>query len=170
MILNTLNDMIYLIFILISVFFYIKMKNSNSNFFYQDKKVLDIKRQLMMQVLADKGYSSSERRIFNMAFKFFMDNPERFDGATIVGDNYTIEGLSATAMKHDYNCIFLDRKSLKKYVQCRLIVDKFYRDDLIRVKRKYWINKLTSNVMFVFLIATAPLYFYMTGGTKINDR
>lgn len=158
-----------IISILVFVFLYWKMKTSSSRFFYQDKKKLDLKRQLMMQVLIDKGFSTRERHSFNMAFKFFIDNPDRFDGATIVGDNYTIEGLSATAMKHDYRCIMLSRKSLKKYVKGRIIVDNEYKNDLIRVKRKYWINKITSNIMCYFLIATSPIYFYITGGIRKHD-
>lgn len=159
----------FLLTISILIFLYLKMKTSRSSFFFKDKNILDLKRQLMMQVLIDKGYSNKERIIFNMAFKFFIENPSRFDGATIVGDHYLIEGLSPTAMKHDYKCIMISRKSLKFYVKRRIECDTEYRNDLIKVKRKYWINKATAYIMWGFLIITSPIYYYLTGGKKKHD-
>lgn len=152
------------IILLILVFLYWKMKTSKSFYFFQNDVVLLQKWELIRLILKDKGYSEIEILHFQFAYDYFRDHVSRFDGATIVGDNYTIEGLSVTAMKHDYDCIMIKRTSLKHYIKKRIEVDTNYRDDLIQVKRKYFINTLTAYIMWFFLIATSPLYFYLTGG------
>jgi len=90
------------------------LKMSKSDFFKQDKKVLEDKRDnLLIPLLRDFRFSEKEIEDFKQAYNYFMLHPEKFDGATIVADIYTIYKLDVSAMKHDYD-YFTDGSFLKR--------------------------------------------------------
>lgn len=154
--------MIYVILFL--AFIYIKMKLSKSTYFSQDREKLADDRHLLILTLRNKGFTETEIDKFLVAFDAFRNFPNvfKFDGATIIGDCYTIKGLSATAMKHDYDCIIADKSSFFAYLKDRLKCDKEYRNNLIKSKRKLFINTIFAYCIWIGLVITIPIYYLLT--------
>lgn len=156
--------MIYVYITAFLVFIYIKMKLSKSTYFSQDREKLSDDRHLLSLVLLNKGFLYNEISDFLTAFDAFRNFPSvfDFDGATIIGDCYTIDRLSATAMLHDYDCIIADKSSLKAYFKDRLKCDKKYRNNLIKSKRKLFINTIFAYCIWIGLVITIPIYYLLT--------
>lgn len=154
--------MIYVFLFL--AFIYIKMKLSKSNYFSQDREKLADDRHLLALTLANKGFKPYEVKNILHSFDSFVNFPSvfQFDGATIIGDCYTINGLSATAMKHDYDCIIADKTSFFAYLKDRLKCDKEYRNNLIKSKRKLFINTIFAYCIWIGLVITIPIYYLLT--------
>lgn len=82
------------------------MFGSKNNFFKQDIKNLKLARTMLKKYLRIKGRKFSYIKEHIEAYDYFTENPEDYDGATIVkdlvdirvGDNY----LDLEAMLHDY--------------------------------------------------------------------
>lgn len=81
------------------------MLGSKSDFFKQPKKVLFLKKEQVIRFLALKGYNSEQIEVYLKAYNYFCENPEKYDGATIVKDLCDIKGLDLDAMVHDYHYI-----------------------------------------------------------------
>ena len=81
------------------------MLGSKSNFFNQSTQVLKNARANAYTILRVKGYYLDEVDIYMKAFDYFSQNPEQFDGATVVKDLVDIPGLDLDAMLHDYQYI-----------------------------------------------------------------
>lgn len=156
--------MIYIYIILFLAFIYVKMKLSKSTYFSQDRGKLAEDRHLLALTLANKGFKPHEVNKFLVAFDAFTNFPKvyDFDGATIIGDCYTINGLSATAMKHDYDCIIANKTSFLAYFKDRLKCDKEYRNNLIKSKRKLFINVIFAYSIWIGLVITIPIYYLLT--------
>jgi len=154
--------MIYVILFL--AFIYVKMKLSKSTYFSQDREKLSDDRHLLSLTLANKGFKPNEIKNILHSFDAFVNFPSvfQFDGATIIGDCYTINGLSATAMQHDYDCIVADKTSLKTYLKDRLKCDKEYRNNLIKSKRKLFINIIFAYIIWLGLTISIPIYYLLT--------
>lgn len=90
---------------------------SRNNFFTQDAKTLNSLRESVVVYLKIKGYNYKEIEIYTDAFAYFCENPEKFDGATIVKDLDDLPNLDLDAMVHDYNYIVqkVARNFIKKY-------------------------------------------------------
>ena len=81
------------------------MLGSRSNYFYQSKDVLNHNQKVMVRYLVDMNYTMMQVGIYEKAFEYFCENPNKFDGATIVKDLCHIPGLDLNAMLHDYHYI-----------------------------------------------------------------
>lgn len=156
--------MILIPLVLFLAFIYLKMRLSKSTYFQQDREKLADDRFLLTLVLKNKGFTQSEINQFLSAFNAFKNFPSvfKFDGATIVGDSYTINGLSATAMLHDYDCIIADNSNFVNYLNDRLLADKKYRRNLIKSKRKLVINTIFAYILWFGLVITIPIYYLIT--------
>ena len=64
------------------------------------------KRKDVITYLRLKGLSHLND-YFLEAFDFFVFNPDDFDGATLVKDLTDIQGLTLSAMRHDYDTLIL---------------------------------------------------------------
>jgi len=78
------------------------MLGSKSNYFHQDKAHLDKCDLDVRTYLWIKGYSIPQVAIYLNAFDYFRENPNEFDGATLVRDLCDIPGLDIDALYHDY--------------------------------------------------------------------
>lgn len=139
---------IYLIPIAYIVWLFVKSK---SDFFTQDREVLADKRQLLILVLMDRGFSETQQSEILNAFDMFKNFPSQFqfDGATILADFQTIKGLDIPAMMHDYRYIKLRNTSFKVYLKGKLKADVQYGKDM-RMMGVTWLNAW-SRVMLLFL-------------------
>lgn len=79
------------------------MLGSHSHFFTQEKEILEKRRNQIIFFLKDIW--NREEHVINFylkAYDFFCENPDQFDGATIVKDLSIIPNLDIWAMIHDY--------------------------------------------------------------------
>lgn len=79
------------------------MFGSKSNYFNQDKETLATCREKVIQYLILKGYELSGIAIYLKAFDYFVENPNGFDGATLVKDLCDLPGLDLDALLHDFH-------------------------------------------------------------------
>lgn len=81
------------------------MYGSQSDYFYKEEKELKILQKKMKLLLYLKGYTTPEQKVYAKAFSFFILNPHKFDGATIVKDLHDLPGLDTDPMLHDYHYV-----------------------------------------------------------------
>ena len=81
------------------------MLGSKSPFFLQSPEVLSKAKGDLYTLLRLKGYYLDQVAIYTKAYDYFCQNPDGFDGATIVKDLCDIPGLDLDAMLHDYHYI-----------------------------------------------------------------
>jgi len=83
------------------------MLGSKNYFFYQLNSVLYKKRLELRQTLSYFGIQ--DLTIWLNAYDYFCLYPHKYDGATIVKDLATIQGLDACAMVHDYRYLHIEK-------------------------------------------------------------
>ncbi len=102
------------------------MYGSRNDFFKQSKDKLTKQRRLLVNVLSALDRSESDKAEYLFAFNYFCNNPEDYDGATIVKDLVDVRRgecyLDADAMLHDYEYIIGEADTIKS----RWICDKKY--------------------------------------------
>lgn len=95
-----------ILFLLLMFYLYIKSKN---NFFFLPKEELEIAKNKMIANLKNLGRDEDYIDKCIVSYDWFSNNPERYDGSTIVLDLCTIyhkgEGLEVESMNHDYDWI-----------------------------------------------------------------
>lgn len=78
---------------------------SKNNTFHKKGFELAIIKGNMFDLLWLKGRNYEENLKYIEAFDFFIDHPDKFDGATIVKDLNDLPNLDLDAMLHDYQYI-----------------------------------------------------------------
>lgn len=79
------------------------MIGSKNKFFFQPTNILLKNKTKLIYLLRDIWQRDEKIiQIYLDAYKYFMDNPSDYDGATIVKDLKAIPGLDIWAMLHDY--------------------------------------------------------------------
>ena len=131
-----------IISILLIIWLVYKVKTSKSTFFLKSKEELAKNWYLLELVLIDFRFTQKEILNFSRAYNYFIENPNEFDGATIVRDLNTIKGLDAPAMVHDYRYI------LAYGVKDRLKADKEYLRNMI----KLGVHPISAYLRFSLLI------------------
>ena len=87
---------------------------SKDNTFYKSKEELEYLLNDIIKILTIKKNKNIEQYI--IAFNYFVNNPSKFDGATIVKDLVDIEELDLDAMVHDYDYLHgANRNFIKKW-------------------------------------------------------
>jgi hypothetical protein len=91
------------------------MFGSKNIYFRQSAERLIIGKKDMINYLADKGYDDSQIDVYIEAYTYFVNNPDDFDGATLVKDFYDLFKLDLDAMLHDYLYIKYNAGTSFKY-------------------------------------------------------
>lgn len=81
------------------------MLGSKNNTFFKRPTMLKVLRGKVEQLLELKERSYKDIQDYLQAFDFFVKNPTKFDGATIVKDLNDLPNLDLDAMLHDYEYI-----------------------------------------------------------------
>ena len=123
-----------------------------NSFFYKPYCILYKKCLLLFELLQDFQFTDSQLTKFIEAYNYFIINPEKFDGATIVRDNFNIKNLDACAMLHDY-----------MYVKFNVSVNlkNKFKADLLYCKLLRKFNASWSSVWivrFLGLIISSPFF------------
>jgi len=152
------NHIHYIYVVLIAVFVIVAYNyiRSKSNFFLQDKTILRTKRQHLWSVLMDYKVKNSTAQNILAAYDYFTLFPSKYDGATIVQDLDTINGLDACAMLHD----FLYLENIESLWSFRGLKNKLQYDwQYGRNMEKLGISPLTAYTRSVLLIISTPIYY-----------
>lgn len=93
---------------------------SRNDFFKQSKSDLIICEEKVKALLKIKGRSDYDIAHYLMAYKYFVNNPSKYDGATIVKDLVDVRNVSyyldSDAMVHDYEYVQgANRNYIKKF-------------------------------------------------------
>ena len=81
------------------------MFGSKNNTFYKSKEELEGIYSNMNAILTLKGHSQESIWRYKKAFQYFINFPDKFDGATIAKDLNDLPNLDLDAMVHDYEYI-----------------------------------------------------------------
>lgn len=97
-------------------------------FFNRDKIEIKKDRRKVKALLNLKGLDS---KYFLEAFDYFVDNPESYDGATIIKDLIDVVGLDLGALRHDYDYLYtLPKFKGIQWLKMKAIVDFNYGKNL----------------------------------------
>lgn len=143
-----------ILFISILVVIVYLFKKSKSNFFYQNKKTLLKKRNHLIANLEDYNINTNIDLRWLRAYDFFVKNPHKFDGATIVADSYTINGYDASAGNHDFAYIFNKWWSFQGFIN-KIKYDWQYGKD----KEALNVHSFFAYSQAILLIMTTPLWY-----------
>ncbi len=132
------------------------LKRSKSNFFFQDREVLAEKRNLLVRIMTDYEFTSKEISEIMEAFDYFRNYPAEFDGATIVKDLRTINGLDAPAMRHDYDYLHIHFWSISGLVKKGKSDWKYGKN-----MEKLGVSPVTAYTRAVLLLISTPLYYLL---------
>ena len=92
------------------------MLGSSNNTFHKNIKELKTIRKKIRVLLHIKKRKMSDISDYLNAFDYFIEHPDKFDGATIVKDLVDIGELDLDAMVHDYDYIHgANRNFIKKW-------------------------------------------------------
>lgn len=96
----------------------------SSNNFFQENHDFEIIRHDLKYILEDIWMLDNNLIDFYLeAFDFFVKNPKKYDGATIVNDYFIIPGLDIWAMIHDYMYI---KFNVAVNIKAKYYADLFY--------------------------------------------
>tara|TARA_R110002012_G_C11605946_1_gene607758 strand:- start:361 stop:789 length:429 start_codon:yes stop_codon:yes gene_type:complete len=102
------------------------MYGSRNDFFKQNKIQLAEAKRKLLSVLEAKERNGNDKRKYLIAFSYFCNNPQNYDGATIVKDLVDVRQdeyyLDVDAMLHDYEYVMGKADTMKD----RWICDKKY--------------------------------------------
>jgi hypothetical protein len=102
------------------------MYGSRNYFFLQDKVQLAKAKRKLLSVLEAKERNGNDKRKYLIAFSYFCNKPQDYDGATIVKDLVDVRQgkyyLDMDAMLHDYEYVIGKADTIKD----RWICDKKY--------------------------------------------
>ena len=94
------------------------MLGSKNDFFFQDYDLLITQRNDLIILLGFLDRSDEDVKEYLKAFDFFIGNPFKFDGATVVRDLFSLKygryKLDIDAMLHDYRYVLGANSDFKK--------------------------------------------------------
>ncbi len=125
---------------------FLKLFNSENNYFDQPREVLQVNREHIRQYLTNmKRYNSAQVSIYLGAYDYFVNFPLEFDGATMTEDLPDIGRLELCAMLHDYLYINYNCAGNLAY---RWRVDQLFRNEMHRQHKGSW----HRTVRFILLV------------------
>jgi hypothetical protein len=129
------------------------MLGSKNYFFYKDYYVLLKSRVELRQTLSYFGIK--DLTIWLKAFDYFVTNPHKYDGATIVKDLATIQGLDACAMVHDYRYLNIQKWWSINGLKSKLKADFEYGKNMELTGK----GSITAYTRTALLWISTPFYY-----------
>ena len=99
-----------LITIILAIIYYLNKKSSNNHFLKplkETQKDLD----LILKVMESFQFSKDYTERFIIAYSFFQERPEQYNGTSVINDRYTIGGLEVQSVVH--GCDWIVARSFK---------------------------------------------------------
>ena len=123
--------MIYSIIISFLVIVWFLNKKSSNNYFKYTPRVRMSRDFLLIKSIYLNFDIDFET--FKIAWEYFVENPNEYNGTSVINDRWFIKGLEPLSVEHDYDWIFA--KSLK---------------DLHKSNLKYCINLRKTNANWIW--------------------
>ena len=121
--------------------------------FYLPKENLEIIREDVWTYLSLKDIMP---HYYMKAFEYFVNNPKKYDGATIVKDIKNLHGLDLTALRQDYDYIVsLPKYKGVKWLKAKFIIDRKYAKNIEEMNSVLY----PAYSRFVGLLLTTPFYW-----------
>lgn len=93
-----------IIIIFLATMWYLNKKSKN-DFFFQDKEIIFKKLEFVLQIWDDFEFSPYDKFKLRLAFAYFINHPERYNGTSVINDRWLINGLEPESVIHDYDYI-----------------------------------------------------------------
>jgi hypothetical protein len=144
------------------------MLKKNVKYFFNEEEVLLKNREILIFLL--KKVWLRNQYIIDLyleAYDYFMKNPERFDGASIVADFFIMPDLDIWAMLHDYLYIKYSVACNYKY---KYYADIIYCVEMRRFKIHWldvWFTRFIGLTLIIGLTFTPYMYFK---GLRMNKQ
>ena len=123
-----------------------------SNYFKQSHTTLVAKRQELVDLLLIKGLKEGN---YFKAFDYFVEHPDRYDGATGVKDLTDMKGLSLASMVHDWQYLhILTKYKGWKWFKIKTRFDWEYGQNLEALGKGIW----TPYLRAIGLVIITPFY------------
>ena len=152
--------LIALLFLLVFVILVLYFKSENK-FFFLDKKELQIAKQKLIISLQNLDRDDAYIKRSIKSYNWFCENPERYDGSTIVLDLAIIfhkkEKLEVESMNHDYDWIHGANRNFLKCWKSNLV----YYKDLRRNGKGRKIGRLIGLTLVSFFFVPVMYVKYM---------
>ena len=102
--------MIVIIILILGIVWYLNKTSKNDYFFQSNEKLIED------LILLDKIYRNFEIEVetFAKAHTYFRQNPNKYNGTSVINDRWLIKGLEPLSVEHDYNWIVA--KSFKELI------------------------------------------------------
>lgn len=137
------------------------MLGSKNDFFKQKSDRLTKSKYDMLEVLSLLDRNEEDKLMYLDAYNYFIGNPDRFDGATVMRDLFILKHrsnkLDIDAMLHDYEYITGANKNFKKKFKADL---RYFNNMLLN-------GKGVQLFRFVILVITSPFFVYYN---KIKNK
>lgn len=133
---------------------------SKSNYFQQSQFDLSANRDLLITYLVIKKFNRTQRDIILKAYDYFVENPNKYDGATMSQDLYDLpksgkyDGLEIAAMLHDYMYIELGANLSREHMK---LADKVMKSIMIKTNKSGF---EIGRRMFLLKLVNRPFAWY----------
>lgn len=93
------------ILVLVLILIWYLNKKSKNDFFFQDKRVIREKLDLIINLWINFNFSLYDTQCLSIAFEYFIQNPKEYNGTSVINDFWLIKGLEPESVIHDYDWI-----------------------------------------------------------------
>lgn len=134
--------------------------SSKSNYFQQSQETLSANREILITYLVIKKFDRTQRDIILKAYDYFVENPHRYDGATMSQDLFDLprngmyDGLEIAAMVHDYIYIYLQANLSHKAMK---VADQIMKSIMIKTNKSGF---EIGRRMFLLKLVNRPFAWY----------
>jgi hypothetical protein len=129
------------------------MLGSENKFFYSDVDRLIKTKKLMVDHLKIHNTDKKMIDLYELAYDYFVLNPEKYDGATVLKDMLIIPGLDMWAMLHDYIYIMFNVAVSWKY---KFYADKMYAEEMERMGHSWEVTWVRFGLLMITHLLFTP--------------
>lgn len=141
------------------------MLGSKSDFFFSSEEVLKKTKKDMLNYLELHNTNEETIKLYLDSYNFFIKNPTKFDGATILKDVEVIPNLDIWAMIHDYMYIHYKAAANFKY---KYYSDYIFSKELERTGQSWEVSWVRFGLLTLSGILFTP-YTYLSG-KRMSDE
>lgn len=142
------------------------MLGSESDFFKSNEETLLSVKSFMIIFLNKHKTDYDVIKFYEEAFDYFVENPDDFDGTTILKDVKIIPNLDIFAMIHDYMYVKFNVSVNLKY---KFICDKIFSLEIERCGLPWEISWVRFGLLTLSTIVFTP-FKYLTGVRMNGDN
>lgn len=97
--------MLYSFFIIVLFCFWYLNKKSKNNYFFKNEKEIRNDFELIKVLFKNFEFSLVDEMQYSIAMEYFILNPKKYNGTSVINDRWMIKGLEPESVIHDYDDI-----------------------------------------------------------------